>query len=228
MDGGPGHPRVGTLVPAGAMPAVGTISASMVDEVLPHPDDPAAPGAARRPRPPSMRRTTTTPTRALAALAGALLLLAVAACSGEGGTAAAGGLPETTLEPIGSGEPTTLDAVAADGQPLVLNVWASFCTPCITEMPDFESVHQALGDQVAIVGVTDDDDVPAAEALAERTGVTYPLYRDPARRLGVALEVSGLPATVFVGPDGTVVERHQGALDADELSSTIERLWGIT
>lgn len=176
-----------------------------------------------------MRSTTPTSrsTRTLAVALAALALVALAACS-DGGTSASGDLPPTALEPIGSGSPAELSTVADDGQPLVLNVWASFCTPCITEMPDFEAVHQDLGDQVAIVGVTDDDDVEAALALAERTGVTYPLYRDPARRLGIDLEVSGLPATVFVGPDGEVVERHQGALDADELSATIDRLWGIT
>ena len=170
------------------------------------------------------RRTSSRP--ALVALVLAVLTLG-AACS-DGSSSTAGALPANELVPVGVGSATTLDSLAGDGQPAVINVWASFCTPCITEMPDFEAVHQRLGDQVAIVGVTDDDDEQATLELAERTGVTYPLYRDPSRRLGVALEVTGLPSTVFVGADGQVVERHQGALDEAELSQMIEDLWGIT
>lgn len=155
-------------------------------------------------------------------LAGLLgLVVVVGGCSSGDQDAA---LPDATLVALGSEQETTTTELAPEGTPLVVNVWASWCVPCIEEMPAFDEVHRNVGDRVAIIGVTDDH-ADAAERLAEETAVTYPLYRDPDRTLLPDLGVVQLPATVFVGPDGTIVERHQGAMTADELQGTIDRLW---
>ena len=85
-----------------------------------------------------------------------------------------------------------------------------------------------LDGEVAIVGVTDERDLDAARDAADQTGVTYPLLADEGQTLLVDLEVSGLPGTVFVDADGTVVDRHLGALSADQLRDKIEDLYDIT
>ncbi len=170
-----------------------------------------------------------TPRGRFAALVLALALVLVA-CSGGGGGSEGGGagdgdpLPTVELTDLATGDPASWP----EGTPLVVNLWASWCTPCRKEMPAFDQVAQQLGDQVAIVGVTDDLQRDAAVAAAEKAGVSYPLRYDEGAALMTELGVTGLPATVFVDADGTVVGRHLGAMTEDDLLQEIEDRYGIT
>ena len=110
------------------------------------------------------------------------------------------------------------------GKPLVVNFFASWCAECVAEMPDFESVHQEVGDQVGFLGVNLQDQVSDATALVERTGVTYDIARDPSGALAGALGVVGMPSTFFVSPEGEVIGSEVGALSADELRQKLEEL----
>jgi thiol-disulfide isomerase/thioredoxin len=114
------------------------------------------------------------------------------------------------------------------GTPVVVNFFASFCTPCITEMPAFESVHQALGDQVTFLGLAVADRTDEAQDLVERTKVTYRTAQD--RDASVIEALGGgthLPTTVLLDADGAVVDRHAGALDADELRAWLADELGV-
>lgn len=109
-----------------------------------------------------------------------------------------------------------------EGTPLVVNFFASWCAPCVKEMPGFEDVHQALGDQVAFLGIDLRDSVSAATELVERTGVTYTIGRDPRGDLFTALEGVNMPTTFFIDADGTIVASHSGAMTADALRHAID------
>jgi thiol-disulfide isomerase/thioredoxin len=112
-------------------------------------------------------------------------------------------------------------------RPVVLNFFASWCAPCIDEMPAFERVHQSLGDQVTIVGMAyQDSDEDALDTVA-RTGVTYPAYADEG---GAALTWFGglsMPATVILDASGEVVDVHSGALTEEELRGKLSDLLGV-
>ncbi|MBW3574331.1 MAG: TlpA family protein disulfide reductase [Actinobacteria bacterium] len=112
------------------------------------------------------------------------------------------------------------------GTPLVVNFFASWCVPCVAEMPAFESVHQQRAAEVAFLGVNLRDSVADATALVERTGVTYDIARDPAGELAGALGVVAMPSTVFVSADGTIVATQAGELSAEELRARLEALFG--
>lgn len=109
------------------------------------------------------------------------------------------------------------------GQPLVINFWASWCTPCIDEMPAFQRVHESLGDAVTFLGVNSRDEVRTAEQMIETTGVTYDLARDVDGELARSLDVASLPVTVLVLPDGTVVEKLQREVSAERLCEAINQ-----
>ena len=81
--------------------------------------------------------------------------------------------------------------------------------------------------EVAIVGVTDDLQRDAAVSAAETAGVSYPLRYDEDAALMTDLGITGLPATVFVDEDGTVLGRHLGALTEADLLAEIEDRYGI-
>lgn len=108
------------------------------------------------------------------------------------------------------------------GTPVVVNFFATWCTPCIKEMPDFESVHQALGDDVVFVGIDVQDSVAAAEGMVERTGVTYTIGRDPSGAIFESFGAVNMPSTFLIDEKGTVVDRYAGALTAGELRERID------
>jgi thiol-disulfide isomerase/thioredoxin len=116
------------------------------------------------------------------------------------------------------GSGTTLASMT--GTPVVVNMWATWCTPCVKEMPAFDDVASSI-DGVRVIGVNVGDTAEAASKFAADLGVSYEQFTDPDGNLSTALSVSGLPATAFVDADGTVIEVHQGAYTAPELRDAI-------
>jgi thiol-disulfide isomerase/thioredoxin len=110
------------------------------------------------------------------------------------------------------------------GQPLVINFWSSTCTPCLAEMPDLESVHQQYGGRVAFVGVDVKDALSSGQSMAAKTGVSYDLVRDPDGSLIGSVGGAGLPTTLLVKADGTIVRvAGPGAIRADDLRRWIDQ-----
>ena len=98
------------------------------------------------------------------------------------------------------------------GQVVVLNFWASWCPPCRWEMPAFEEIYQEYRDQgVTFIGIAMSDTLEEASALAEQTGVTYPLALDTTNEVVRAYEVRSLPTTFFIDKDGRIQRRLTSA-----------------
>jgi thiol-disulfide isomerase/thioredoxin len=113
------------------------------------------------------------------------------------------------------------------GRPAVVNFWASWCPPCVAEMPDFQRVHRRLAGRVAFLGIDQRDHRQAAEELARTTGVTYPLAIDPAGRAFDAFGGRGMPTTVLIRADGTVAEVFAGPLDEQLLVERLRSVLGV-
>jgi thiol-disulfide isomerase/thioredoxin len=109
------------------------------------------------------------------------------------------------------------------GTPLVLNIWASTCGPCKQELPDFAAAHLQYGDRVRFVGIDYLPPSDAEEQFARERGVQYELLYDAAGEFVDAMEVAAFPVTLFVSPDGTVVEQT-GTLDRDGLEAQLQQL----
>ena len=142
------------------------------------------------------------------------------------------GLEDVTGRPASSTTYTTFDGGTASvaghtGKPVVLNFWASTCTPCILEMPAFERANQAVGDEVTFVGLAVTDPESMARGLAERTGVTYELGFDPTGEIIRQFGSTTLPTTVFIDANGTIVDTSAGELDDAEIRDGIRTHFGI-
>lgn len=122
--------------------------------------------------------------------------------------------------------PDGQQAVLADfaGEAMVVNFFAAWCGPCRAEMPDFEEVHQQLGDQVRFVGLSTDARQRDAVEIVNDTGITYLWGRDVDADISEAYGVSSLPTTVFVAADGEIVETHLGILTAEALTDRVAEL----
>ena len=107
------------------------------------------------------------------------------------------------------------------GRPLVVNFWATWCPPCVEEMPDLQRVRDAYRDRgVEVIGIGIDSAAKIA-AFRDSHRLTLPLLVAGAggSDLYRALGNSGgaLPYTVLIGPDGSVRERHLGQVKPEQL-----------
>jgi thiol-disulfide isomerase/thioredoxin len=107
------------------------------------------------------------------------------------------------------------------GQWTVVNFWASWCTPCLLEMPELESFHQAQRGRTVVVGVNFEALAPGEiRPFVERLGVTFPILLSAGQRMP-GFPLKGLPTTFLVSPAGTLAYTHLGAVNAALL---VERL----
>jgi cytochrome c biogenesis protein CcmG/thiol:disulfide interchange protein DsbE len=109
--------------------------------------------------------------------------------------------------------------------PVVVNVWASWCSPCRAEFPLFQVASTRLGRRVAFVGVDTLDGASDARAFLAKFPVAYPSYEDPSGAIARSLApTQGVPITVFLGRTGRVSYFHQGAYRSEaDLVSDIRR-----
>jgi thiol-disulfide isomerase/thioredoxin len=112
------------------------------------------------------------------------------------------------------------------GRPLIINVWASWCGPCVAEMASLERLawHEELG-AVAVIGISTDDYPERAQALLRRINATISHYIDHALELENMLGASSIPLTVLVDAQGRVVDKVRGAQrwDAPEALAAIRQ-----
>jgi len=149
-----------------------------------------------------------------------LVVMAAATISACGGGSSGAGDSKATTVKFTAADGSTTSLADMKGTPVVLNMWATWCKPCVREMPDFDSVASSV-DGVRIIGVNVADSADDAAAFATKLGVSYEQFNDPTGDLSDAFDVTGLPATAFVDASGKVVEVHAGALTADELRTRI-------
>ena len=103
------------------------------------------------------------------------------------------------------------------GSVVVLNFWASWCPPCIDEMPSFETIYQEYKDAgVLFVGVAVSDTETRAGSLANQLGITYPLGLDPGH-IATVYHVTTMPTTFFIDRDGNVSRKLQGVVNEGAL-----------
>lgn len=142
-------------------------------------------------------------------------LASLAAHSAPSGTMAAADqprpLPEIAVMTL-EGESGTLAGARAPGKPAVINLWATWCAPCIRELPDLVDLQKKLGDAATVVALSvDRGGMHAVGKFLAKTGVSGLTFRlDPRSDALQALQVRGLPTTLLVDAQGREVARYEG------------------
>ena len=116
----------------------------------------------------------------------------------------------------------------ADGRPLVVNFWATWCPYCIDEMPDYQEIYDEYGDHVAFAFVDAVDGQrekveDGASWLAEN-GLSLPAYYDTKREAVTAYGASSLPTTVVADANGEILVISPGRIDPDLMRSALDSL----
>jgi cytochrome c biogenesis protein CcmG, thiol:disulfide interchange protein DsbE len=141
--------------------------------------------------------------------------------------AAEGGLPDVTLPCLGGGRPVHLAGLR--GRPMVVNLWASWCTPCRDELPVLQDFYERAEGKLLMLGVDFEDTRPgAALQLLQETGVTYPQVADFDKAIDAGLGRHPVPMTVLVDADGAVVAKLPLEITSvDQLADLVEESLGV-
>jgi thiol-disulfide isomerase/thioredoxin len=138
-------------------------------------------------------------------------------------------LPKFVLADV-AGNPRSIDEFT--GRPLLINFWATWCAPCLREMPMFETVWQERNSDhsLQIVGIAIDRAEDVGPYI-EKTGVTYPILVGQSDAMEAAgsfgPDFAGLPFTIFVSADGQILLSHSGALlreQLDDIMSVVDEV----
>ncbi|MEO6628582.1 MAG: TlpA disulfide reductase family protein [Aquihabitans sp.] len=106
------------------------------------------------------------------------------------------------------GKPTTLND-QLDGRPVVVNLWAQSCPPCVREMPLLQQASIDNPD-VSFIGVDPYDELDVATAMAKQTGITYPWLRDLTGNFFFEAQAAAMPTTLLLDPAGNALASKTG------------------
>lgn len=114
------------------------------------------------------------------------------------------------------------------GKPIVLNFWASWCSPCKDEFPDFQNVYDETQDDIrfVMVNLTDGqrETVSKAKSFISENGYTLPVYFDINSDAAYKYSISSIPTTLFIDKEGYVVTGYQGMISEAMLRQGIDKI----
>lgn len=139
------------------------------------------------------------------------------------------GQPAPDFNFTGEGGPRRLSELR--GQVVVLNFWATWCPPCVEEMPSLERLHRKLASRgVVVLGVSVDTDAVAYEKFLRDFHITFLNFRDPGGHIPLRYGTTMFPETYIIDRDGRVARKIIGPhqWDNPEILSYLTHLAGST
>lgn len=140
----------------------------------------------------------------------------------EGDTA-----PDFSAETVGGG---SFKLSEQSDKVVILNFWATWCPPCVGEMPAFQKLYDEYGDTLAVLAVNCMEDKETVDKFASDNGYTFPIAYDEEGDISMKYPSDGIPYTVIIGTDGKIANIYVGAADADaqyaEYKSAIDAVMG--
>jgi thiol-disulfide isomerase/thioredoxin len=158
------------------------------------------------------------------------LFLGMALLGVVGSPPALSGQEETSLLRSGTFTTVTGEVIQTDtlaGRVILVNAWATWCGPCVLEMPGFQRVQDELGEQgFVVIGISVDQEGPeVVRAFVDELGITYPITAGPHHVLGrLAAQVRGLPTSMLLGRDGLLARKVEGVFSEEDLREAVRAL----
>ena len=122
---------------------------------------------------------------------------------------------------------TSITLSELQGKPVIIHFWATWCGPCVKEMPAFERLKDDFGDKIGIIAVNCGDDAETVKDFVEENGYTFPVVLDEEYSISMLYPTNSIPYTVVLDAEGKVTHISTGALDADTMYERYKEALGV-
>ncbi|MFC4323160.1 redoxin domain-containing protein [Litchfieldia salsa] len=132
--------------------------------------------------------------------------------------------PDFELQVVDGG---TIKLSELKGKKVLLNFWASWCEPCLEEMPAMQELHDHKSEDVVILAVNmtvTEKSLQNAEDFVKEHGFTFPVLLDVTNKTSSNYEVLNLPVSYFIDTNGVIYHRFPGAMSLEYMEDTLEKM----
>ena len=129
--------------------------------------------------------------------------------------------PNLTLTAL---DGSKVELTSFKGKPLFLNFWATWCPPCVAEMPYINELYPEYKDKInfALVSIEAATDQPKVENFIKEKGMQVPIYMGDNNAISQAYKVQGIPTTVIISATGKITKVHVGGMTKDALRKILD------
>lgn len=169
-------------------------------------------------------------------LAAALCVVSLTACGNQKAEAQQQTAQAEAVADLKIGAPAPdIDLPAADGKsvklsqlyaqgPVFINFWASWCPPCVGEMPDIQKAYDAHKQEIQFIAVNMDQKKDDGVAFWRDGKYTIPMYQPNIQKVSRDYRISGIPMSVLVDTRGIIVNIRVGSMDEKELEEFLNSI----
>lgn len=123
----------------------------------------------------------------------------------------------------------TISAKSLRGKVTLVNFWATWCPPCRAEIPDLIALQNKYSDRLQILGISEDEGSPdAVRKFVAEFKINYPVAMTTPELEKLFAGVTGLPTTFLLDPEGRIVQKHVGLLNASFTEAETRFLAGLS
>ncbi|MGW8249179.1 MAG: TlpA family protein disulfide reductase [Anaerolineales bacterium] len=144
-----------------------------------------------------------------------------------------GGRPASESAQVGSEAPdfeletltdSTIRLSSLKGKPVLINFWATWCAPCVLEMPNFQKYYEQYPGSFEVLAVNYGESRDTVERFVKDIGVTFPVLFDNDAKVHGMYRFPGYPTSYFVDKDGIVRFQHIGLMDESTLEGYLSKI----
>lgn len=109
------------------------------------------------------------------------------------------------------------------GKPVLLNFWATWCPPCVGEMPHFNTVYPRYKDKINFLAISLDDSMQEASAFMQQKGYSFPAGYGSVNDLAGKYDIQGIPTSLLLDAQGNIIAVKVGAMTETELEAFLQK-----
>jgi thiol-disulfide isomerase/thioredoxin len=112
-------------------------------------------------------------------------------------------------------------------KPVFINFWATWCAPCVLEMPNLQKYYETYGDEFEILAINAGESEWDVGKFVDDIGITFPVLLDPQSKITIEYKVQGFPTTYILSSDGIIQAVHIGMLSENKIEEYLESVGAI-
>jgi len=127
--------------------------------------------------------------------------------------------PDFTLDSL-EGETITLSELK--GKPVLINFWASWCGPCIAEMPSIQARYEQYADDLIVLGINAGENKRVIQRFVEEQKISFPILPDTGDLVQRLYRISAIPTSYFIDRDGKIQAFYVGSISEGQLDRYLQ------